>query len=215
MFGSAISVPICAVVTSRIWRSAIALQMHHLLEVAAVVVHDEEHRDLVLGGGPQHARRVHEIAVALIATVSRPCLRLASAAPTAAASAVADAVAAGIAEPVVMLVHASTACAANSRPARRAETSDQSSPLICVPQLDAQPRRADRARIPARRRFVCARLRRPFMCASASFLPRAANAAFWSSGMRPLHRLDQHAKRRLAPSPLIARSTSGKRWKFW
>ena len=49
-----------------------ALEVHELLVVRAVVVHHREQRDLVLGGGPQHAGRVHEVAVGLDADRKPP-----------------------------------------------------------------------------------------------------------------------------------------------
>ena len=60
------------------------LHVHHFLVVGAVVVHHREQRDPVLRRGPQHAGRVHQVAVALDVTEKRPCFALASAAPTAA-----------------------------------------------------------------------------------------------------------------------------------
>src|SRR5262249_26274471 len=42
-----------------------ALDVHHLLVIAAVVVHDREQWDLVARRGPQHARCVHQVAVGL------------------------------------------------------------------------------------------------------------------------------------------------------
>ena len=41
-----------------------------------------EQRDAVMRGGPEDPRRIHEVAVVLDVTQSRPCFRCASAAPT-------------------------------------------------------------------------------------------------------------------------------------
>ena len=41
------------------------LHVHALLMIGAVVVHDVQHRDLVMRGGPQDSGRVVQIAVAL------------------------------------------------------------------------------------------------------------------------------------------------------
>ena len=41
------------------------LDVHDLLVIGAVVVHDGKQGDAVVSRGPQHARRVHEIAIAL------------------------------------------------------------------------------------------------------------------------------------------------------
>src|SRR5215208_2766229 len=39
--------------------------MHHLLVVTAVVVHDRQHRNLMMRCGPQRTRRIHHVAVTL------------------------------------------------------------------------------------------------------------------------------------------------------
>jgi len=41
------------------------LDVHHFLVIGTVVVHHREQRDLVMGGGPEHAGRIHQVAVIL------------------------------------------------------------------------------------------------------------------------------------------------------
>src|SRR5262245_38415952 len=53
--------PVHAAITPR----GHALQMHDLLMISAVVVHDRGHRNAMMGQGPQRARRVHAVAVRL------------------------------------------------------------------------------------------------------------------------------------------------------
>jgi hypothetical protein len=42
-----------------------ALHMHHFLMIGAIVVHHAQQGNAMMGGGPEHAGRVHEIAVIL------------------------------------------------------------------------------------------------------------------------------------------------------
>ena len=59
-----------------------ALHVHDLLVIGAVVVHDAQQRNLVMRRGPQHAGRVHQVAVGLDADREAAVLAFASAAPT-------------------------------------------------------------------------------------------------------------------------------------
>src|SRR5262245_16389606 len=82
-----------------------ALDVHDLLVIAAVVVHHRKQRDLVLRGGPQHARCVHEVAVGLDADGEAAEVAIGERGTHRRRRAVTDAVAAGRAEPMVMLLH--------------------------------------------------------------------------------------------------------------
>ena len=42
-----------------------ALDVHHFLMISAVVVHDAHQRNAVVSGGPEGARRIHQIAIGL------------------------------------------------------------------------------------------------------------------------------------------------------
>src|SRR3954471_1806400 len=42
-----------------------ALDSHHLLVVRAIVMHERQNRDAVMGGGPQDAGRVHHVPIRL------------------------------------------------------------------------------------------------------------------------------------------------------
>ena len=64
-----------------------ALNVHDLLMIGAVVVHDEEQRDLVVRRRPQDPGAYIRSPSFWICTHSRPYLRCASAAPTAAGAA--------------------------------------------------------------------------------------------------------------------------------
>ncbi len=59
------AVPMSARSMPRLVRGGHVLDVHALLMIGAIVVHDAEQRDLVMRGGPQDAGRVVQIAVAL------------------------------------------------------------------------------------------------------------------------------------------------------
>ena len=65
MFGSSIVVPMPAAIDAAIVAVRHALHVHHFLVVGAVVVHDAQQRNAVMRRGPQHAGRVHQVAVVL------------------------------------------------------------------------------------------------------------------------------------------------------
>src|SRR6185437_11319447 len=81
------------------------LEMHHFLEVEAIVVHHHQDRNFVLGRGPERARRDHEVAIADDRHGKPAMLAVGERRADRAAAAIADAVSAGIAEIVVCLVH--------------------------------------------------------------------------------------------------------------
>ena len=49
----------------RLRSSACALEPHHFLVIGAIVLHDDQQRNLVMRRGPQRAGRHHQVAVGL------------------------------------------------------------------------------------------------------------------------------------------------------
>src|ERR1700746_1874261 len=65
MNGSSSVVPTWLRSMPRCRRFAMRWEHHALLVIGAVVVHHIEHRQAAVRAGPQHARAIHEIAIAL------------------------------------------------------------------------------------------------------------------------------------------------------
>ena len=82
MLGSVSVVPMRAAIDAAVVAVAHALHVHHFLVIGAVVVHHAQQRNAVMRGGPQHAGRVHQVAVGLDRDREAAVLALASAAPT-------------------------------------------------------------------------------------------------------------------------------------
>ncbi len=124
--------------------------MHHFLVVAAVVVHHGELRDLVLCRRPQHARRIHQVAVGL--DVDRDAAEVAVGERGAhrGRRAVADAEAAGAADPVMVLGERPQAVLPVAHVARLGNDRPVEA-LDRVVGFHHQARGADRARVPAER----------------------------------------------------------------
>src|ERR1035437_10112827 len=134
-----------------------ALDVHDLLMVAAVVVHHGEKRNFMPRRGPQHARRVHQIAVGLDAHGEPAEIAVGERGADRPARAVAHAVTARRSEPVVVLLHRPepvrpVADIAGGRHQRPIEVLD------LRPDLHGEASRADRARIPGQRRGLLAAL---------------------------------------------------------
>ncbi len=181
------------------------LQVHELLMIGAVVVHDVEHRDAVVRRRPQRAGTNMKSPSPPKASVRRPWRLLASAAPSEAGSVVADAGAARAAVPLVGLVEVPQPV----RPGDADAVADQRPVLVLDLGIDlrAHARGRDRARVPAergvglrlldhgepcRRRASCRAPRRRTCC-------RRRSRRFTAS---------MSAGSDASPSPAMARSTS-------
>src|SRR5712692_3981703 len=124
-----------------------ALQVHDLLVVRAVVVHDTQHRDAVMGGGPQNARRVHQIAVVLDTDGKSPMFAVGERGPHGRGRTVPDSGASGAADELIVLVYVPQ----TQRPGAHIVHSRYQRPVFTLdpgPQLGRQARGADRACIP-------------------------------------------------------------------
>ncbi len=83
--------------------------MHDFLMVAAIIVHDRQQRDFMMRGGPQRARRVHHVAVALERHGEAAKRLAAMRGANGSWQAIAEAGTAGGAEEAIMLVHVENA----------------------------------------------------------------------------------------------------------
>ena len=135
------------------------LDVHHLLVIGAVVVHHGQQRDLVMRGGPQHAGRVQQVAVALDVHRQPPVLPVGQRAADRRRRAVADAGAARAAEVLVVLVEVPQP----ERPAAAVAALGHERPVLVPdlrPELRGQPRGADRRRVPRVRGLGARRVER-------------------------------------------------------
>jgi len=80
------------------------LEVHELLMIRAIVVHDAQERDLVMRGGPQDSRGVHDIAIILEVDSQASVLSIGKRRTGGGRSAVADACSSGSANILVVLV---------------------------------------------------------------------------------------------------------------
>src|SRR5207247_1782500 len=80
-----------------------ALQMHELLMVRAVVVHDVKNRNPVMRGGPQNTRRVEQVSVRLERHREESLLTIGKRDTQCAANAIAHALAASAAEHLAVM----------------------------------------------------------------------------------------------------------------
>ncbi len=172
-----------------------AHHVHRLLVIRAVVVHHAQQRDVVMRRGPEHARGVHQIAVVLDVDAQppvshgwparrrRPPARHTLAVPTGCADK--SIVRVGVPETERPVAHK-----------RRLGHERPVGVLDLRPQLRAQPRGADRGRVPR----VGGRLARLLEQALAIRGQRGAPLAQHAApivGQQPSHRLDERRQRRL------------------
>src|SRR5260221_5520834 len=81
------------------------LHVHRFLVIATIVVHDREQRNLVLDGGPQHARSEHHVTVGLEVHREATECAISQRRADAGRGVVTDAIAARSANVVIVLVH--------------------------------------------------------------------------------------------------------------
>ena len=113
--------------------------------IGAVVLHDDQKRNLVFRRRPQRARRHHQIAVGLNRHADAPVLPVGERRAHRRRRVVADALGAGAADVLVVLGEV-------PQPQRPVHPAGHERPVLVLelrPQLHRQPRGADRARVPA------------------------------------------------------------------
>ena len=172
-----------------------ALHVHQFLVVAAVVVHHRQQRDFVLGRGPQHAGRIHQVAIRLEAHRKAPEVAVGERRAYRGRCAVTDAVTAGAAEPVIMLFHRPQ----SRRPEKTGAVRPHQRPVKALDLREGfhhQARRANGAGIPAHG----SGLQRARTCLGVGLALRFAalcDGRLAVIGDGRLYRFDQRRQRRL------------------
>src|SRR5215831_20604241 len=119
--------------------------MHHLSMIGAVVVHDHQDGDLMVCRGPEHAGRVHQIAIALDRDGNDTFVAISESRADRPRGSVAFAGSAGTTEKVVIFGRRPQA----PIPLHAGRSETPFFVLDCVPQMCAHPSCTDRGRLPA------------------------------------------------------------------